>query len=176
MVDFDKMRRGFEEEMGVLEESIQNDLDEAAEIFEQEILRGIGPHTWSGDYAKGIRKWKYGNKWLFVNETSYSDFVDDGIIKTEGSFKFKPFSSKGEWTRLGLWAISKLGYTITGEINSKGYFELMSPDGTPSTGLVITHVGYNIMKEAARRAMRQTAGDVEIGVHDNKGLIELVQG
>lgn len=129
-------------EVSVLEDAKDNKqvVLETAEMALETVKRYItGTDEWTGEFTKKLRIEKVTDyQYIIYSDVIHAHLVEFGHDKE----KFWPFSMQGgEMTRLGLWAIEKLGYSFNGEINDMGFLILRDTKDRPRTGLKFTMAG-----------------------------------
>ena len=147
-----------------LDENIRNRdriLKESAEILINEIKKQMkSQDIWTGQFLNNLKYEKVDkNTYAVYSDVFYAHLVEFGHRRK----RFWPLSYRGgQLTRLGAWAIDKLGFEPTGRLNLKGYMIFKTPDGEEVTGLEFKARGKKVFRRALLNARNKIPYEVEL--------------
>jgi len=140
---------------------ISKTLQDSAEIVLQEIKKQMHESDiWTGQFLKQLKVEKVNDfEYRVYSDVFYAHLVEFGH-RVE---RFFPLSYPGgQLTRLGEWAMDKLGFVPTGRLNRKGYMIFVDETGERITGLEFRMRGKKVFRRAVLAAERKVPRGVKL--------------
>lgn len=161
MIDVDNIITVMEDYAESLGGDIDATLRSAAETVKTEVAKQMREgDIWTGQFLKNLKVEKINDfEYRVYSDVFYSHLVEFGHREQ----RFWPLSYPGgQLTRLGEWAMDKLGFVPSGRLNRKGYMIFVNSQGEKITGLEFRMVGKRVFRRGLLSAMRKVPEGVRL--------------